>query len=226
MADPKSKLPARRGRRKLSGTQSPEEALQATRSDILHAATLEFVAKGYDGASISSITQRTKTSQRMLYYHFGGKDELYRAVLEAGYARMFKGARPIEAEHDDPLQALKMFAEKTFDLHIENEDFVRLIMVENIAGAKTLEASKLAREPGNDNLADLHRIIQHGKNTGVFRKDVDAEDVYAVIAGLSFNAVSNRYTVNVLFGFDLEVESARNDRRSLIATAACRYAAA
>ncbi len=212
------------GRRKLAKSQSTEQVQQATRDDILHAATLEFVAKGYDGASISSITSRTQTSQRMLYYHFGGKAQLYRAVLEAGYTRMFKSAPELNSDNQDPQQALHIFAAQTFDRHLENEDFVRLLMIENIAGATTVSKSDIARELGKENLAELKQIIQHGKKNGVFRSEIRVEDVYAIMAGMSFTAVSNRHTVKVLFGADLEVEAERDHRRQLIATAVCRFA--
>ncbi len=224
MADIKPSKP--RGRRKLESTQSPKEAMEATRQDILRAATQEFVSNGYNGASISSITSRTKTSQRMLYYHFGGKKELYRAVLEAGYSRMFASAPKIESAQQDPLTALQDFAGQTFDRHLENEDFVRLIMVENIAGAKTVSCSEVALALGRDNLADLETTIQRGIKSQVFRSDLEAKDVYAIVAGLSFNAVSNRYTVQTLFGFDLHNTTDQADRRALIVEAACRYAAA
>ncbi len=212
------------GRRKLAKSQSTEEVQQATREDILHAATLEFVAKGYDGASISSITNRTQTSQRMLYYHFGGKAQLYQAVLEAGYKRMFKTTSEIKSEHQDPQQALRSFAAKTFDRHIENEDFVRLLMIENIAQAKTVAKSDIARELGKGNLAELRKIIEQGKKSGVFKAEIRVEDVYAIMAGMSFTAISNRHTVKVLFSADLEIEAERNHRRQLIATAVCRFA--
>ncbi len=215
-----------RGRRKLDSAQSPKAAMEETRQDILLAATQEFVENGFNGASISSITSRTKSSQRMLYYHFGGKKELYRAVLEAGYKRMFESAPKIETPLEDPLTALQTFAGQTFDRHIENEDFVRLIMVENIAGAKTASASEIARDLGRDNLAGLETTVQKGIADGVFRPDLEAKDIYAIVAGLSFNAVSNRYTVQALFGFDLTGGTDRADRRALIIDTACRFAAA
>ena len=200
--------------------------MEETRQDILHAATQEFVKNGYNGASVSAIANRTKTSQRMLYYHFRGKEELYRTVLEAGYKRMFESAPKIEAVLQDPLTALKNFAGQTCDRHLENEDFVRLIMVENIAGAKTVSGSDVARLLGRDNLADLEIAVQRGIKDHVFRPDLEANDVYAIVAGLSFNAVSNRHTMQTLIGFDLTDEIDRADRRTLIVEAACRFATA
>jgi len=212
------------GRRKRLPDQTREAAEQATRADILRAATKEFVAKGYDGASISSITKHTQTSQRMLYYHFSDKYGLYCAVLEAGYKRMFADTPLMEQDVQDPLLDLRQFAERTFDRHIENEDFVRLIMIENIAGAMAVQGSETAKTLSKKRVGELYVIIERGKAEGVFRADLDASDVYGIIAGLSFSAVSNRHTVNALFGSDLSDETEKVNRRNLTAQAACRFA--
>ena len=56
-----------------------------TRNNILEVAAREFADKGLDGARIDEIAEKTASSKRMIYYYFGGKDELYRAVLERAY---------------------------------------------------------------------------------------------------------------------------------------------
>jgi len=58
---------------------------QGTKRNIIEIATEEFAGKGFSGARVDDIAARTKTSKRMIYYYFGGKDGLYIAVLEAAY---------------------------------------------------------------------------------------------------------------------------------------------
>ena len=57
---------------------------EGTRRNIIEVATREFAGKGFSGARVDDIAARTKTSKRMIYYYFGGKEGLYIAVLEAG----------------------------------------------------------------------------------------------------------------------------------------------
>lgn len=213
-----------RGRRKLADNLTQEEREIATRADIIAAAFAEFVAKGYGGASISAITKNTKTSQRMLYYHFKNKEGLYQAVLESGYENMFRNHVEIDVNIDDPIAALRRFAELTFEKHVENEDFVRLIMVENIGEAKILKKSSKAKERGRLNLELLLNIVKSGQQKGVFREDVNPETIYAVIGGLSFNTISNRHSIKALFGTDILGTPGRAERRELIVDAAIRYA--
>ena len=62
-----------------------------TRAEILDVATQEFAAHGYAGARVDEIAARTRTTKRMIYYYFGGKEQLFTAVLERAYARDPRG---------------------------------------------------------------------------------------------------------------------------------------
>ncbi|MGI9425921.1 MAG: helix-turn-helix domain-containing protein [Hyphomicrobiaceae bacterium] len=52
------------------------------RRDILRVAREEFSVNGLSGGRIAEIVARTKTSEQMIYYYFGDKEDLYRRVLE------------------------------------------------------------------------------------------------------------------------------------------------
>lgn len=57
----------------------------AVRHNILQEALAEFARLGLAGARIEAITERTHTSKRMIYYHFGSKRGLYEAVLRYAF---------------------------------------------------------------------------------------------------------------------------------------------
>ncbi len=63
-------------------TRDPE----GTRRRILAAATREFARHGLGGARVDRIATKADANKRMLYYYFGDKDDLFRAVLEQAYA--------------------------------------------------------------------------------------------------------------------------------------------
>lgn len=52
-----------------------------TRDALLEAATNVFADHGYAAGSVRLITKAAGANQAAITYHFGGKDELYRAVL-------------------------------------------------------------------------------------------------------------------------------------------------
>ena len=55
---------------------------ETSRGEILAVATEEFAQRGLAGARVDAIAERTRTSKRMIYYYFGSKEGLYKAVLE------------------------------------------------------------------------------------------------------------------------------------------------
>lgn len=54
----------------------------AARRDLLDAALAEFAAKGRAGARVAEIAARAGVSKQLVSHHFGGKDGLYRALLD------------------------------------------------------------------------------------------------------------------------------------------------
>ena len=66
--------------------QDRKHNAERTKHEILAAATREFAEHGLSGARVDAIAARTRTTKRMIYYYFGGKDKLYIAVLEKVYA--------------------------------------------------------------------------------------------------------------------------------------------
>ncbi|HZD29886.1 MAG TPA: CerR family C-terminal domain-containing protein, partial [Xanthobacteraceae bacterium] len=56
---------------------------KATREKIIKAASRAFALGGYEGASIRTIVAEADVNQAAINYHFGSKEGLYRAVLQA-----------------------------------------------------------------------------------------------------------------------------------------------
>jgi hypothetical protein len=54
---------------------------EGTKRNIIEIATEEFAGKGFSRARVDDIAARTKTSKRMIYYYFGGKEGLYIGML-------------------------------------------------------------------------------------------------------------------------------------------------
>ncbi len=66
--------------RKAEDVAKPRRNSESTRDDILQVAMTEFAEKGLTGARIDEIAAKTATTKRMLYYYFGDKQGLSRAV--------------------------------------------------------------------------------------------------------------------------------------------------
>ena len=80
--------------KKSKEKETPTRNRERTRSLILAAATEEFSEKGFAGARIEKIAERSGSNKRMLYYYFQNKEELFLAVMEDTY----KTIRDAESE--------------------------------------------------------------------------------------------------------------------------------
>ena len=60
----------------------------ATKAALLHAAVVEFAAKGLAGARIDEIAQRAGVNKQLVYHYFGSKEEIY-AAAQSGDDQVF-----------------------------------------------------------------------------------------------------------------------------------------
>jgi len=195
----------------------------ATKADILAVATHEFAEKGFSGARIDEIAERTNASKRMIYYYYGGKEPLYQAVLEACYRRIRSVEEKVDLEHKPPLQALAELVEFTFDHHNQNEDFIRLVMVENIHYGRSI--AKLPNDINRPAIDRLRDICKRGAREGVIRADIDPLDLHMSISALCFFNVSNRYTFSTIFEVDMVSPKAAARRRKQVTEMVLKYVA-
>lgn len=194
-----------------------------TMAGILEVATAEFAAKGLAGARIDAIADATHTSKRMIYYYFGSKEGLYIAVLEEAYRRM----RTIEAAQslDDlsPEEALRKLVAFTFDHHQEHQDYIRLVMSENMERGAYLAQSQSIQQLNVPAIEVIRGLYERGLAQGIFRAGLDPVDIHATISALSFFNVSNQYTFGLIFKRDGQTPEALAARRANVVELVLRF---
>ena len=195
--DGSDKQPAKK--RKTSWKKDPA----AVKEDILKIATEEFAAQGLSGANINEIACKTSTSKRMIYYYFGDKEGLYCAVLEGVYASLRSSEDKLKVDGLEPVQALRLLVEATFDAHAKAPHFVRLVMIENIHNADYLRKSEIVPRLNRSIITKLEDVCARGKAAGLFRAGADPLELHWLISSFSFYNVSNRATFSASFGGSL-----------------------
>jgi AcrR family transcriptional regulator len=206
-------------RRRRQRVNDPE----GTRRNIIEVATKEFADKGFSGARVDEIAARTKTSKRMIYYYFGGKEGLYIAVLEQSYFNI----RSIEATLDlaqmPPGEALRKLVAFTFDYQHAHPDFIRLVMNENILNGIYVARSKAIQLLNVAVIDALRELLARGQRDGVFRSDIDPIDLHMSISALCFFNVANRPTFSTIFKRDMSSPKALATRRAQVVDTILRY---
>ena len=190
-----------------------------TRANILDVALAEFADKGLAGARIDEIAEKTHSSKRMIYYYFGGKEELYRAVLEQAYAGIREREEALNFQALPAEDALRAMIVHTFDYHVEHPAFVRLVMNENILHGAHIAGVQEIKDRNRSVVAALRSILDKGVAEGVFRRDIDPVGLHFTMSALCFYNVSNRYTLRAIFDIDLSVPEAREKRREQVVDA-------
>ena len=196
-----------------------------TKANIIEIATHEFSEKGLSGARIDEIAERTRTSKRMIYYYFESKEGLYRAVLEDSYRRIRTIEASLDLEHKPPLEALAQHVRFTFDYQLGNQDFIRLVMVENIHHGEHIAQLSRTQQESMGAIQTLRDIVDRGIAAGLMRKDLDPIDLHMSISALCFFNVANRHTFSTIFKVDMTTPAATTARRESVADMILRFVA-
>lgn len=191
----------RQRQRPETGTTRSQDP-EGTRRNILEIASREFALNGLSGARIDEIAARTRFSKRMIYYYFGDKEGLYLRALENAYREVREGEAQLDIEGLPPVAALTRLVEFTFDHHHRHEEFIRMVMIENIHHGQYLEQSDAIRELNVTAIDHISRIYSRGVEEGAFRPELDPVELHWQISALCFFNVSNRATFSMIFGRD------------------------
>ncbi len=179
---------------------------QATRARILKAASAEFARHGFAGARGERIAQRGRSSERMLYYYFGSKEGLFRAVLEAAYASLRDAERGLRLDEMPALDALDGFCRFVWRYYVEHPEFISLVNTENLHQARHLRKSAQIRELVSPVLGMLAELLERGWRERVFRRGIDPVELYLAIASLGYFVLSNQHTLSAVLDRDLRAE--------------------
>ena len=101
-----------------------------TRRGILRAAEECFAAAGFVGATTRQVAARAGVNVATLRYHFGNKEKLYRAVLDAANRQDF----PFLASGQTPEERLSSAVDALWDFGAAHPALSRLSLLHRLAG--------------------------------------------------------------------------------------------
>ena len=149
--------------------------LDNTDERLMDAAEELFASKGYDGVTVREIIKAADVKNiGAISYYFGGKRELYFAILRRHFRKVHRLAEMINREHDSPVEKLRLIfraVRETFlrsnEINQPSEFFdeleLEMINVQNIA----------------------QRIIEEGIERGIFRRDLDVRSATLVMMSIA-----------------------------------------
>jgi TetR/AcrR family transcriptional regulator len=153
-----------------------------TSQRILAAAECIFAERGLAGARTDAIAAAAHANKAMLYYYFGSKQKLHRAVLEHLLRQVrdkVQGAIPPEGA---PREKLLAFAGAYFDFLAAHPNYPRLIQLTWLHSGELLDW--VAKTYFRPLLTWLCEMIEEGMRAGEFRK-VDPMQIAFTILSLT-----------------------------------------
>ena len=176
-----------------------------TKKKILDAARDQFSQKGLYGARVDEIASQANINKRMLYEYFGNKEDLYQIVLESVYDSLNEQEALVFSDPIECIPAFRQIISMYFRFLQNNEAFVRMLMWENLQGARHLNHDAFGgiRDVMVQSISSL---LETGKKDGIIRKDADDEQVVLTLISCCFNYFSNIHTLSKVLHTDLSSE--------------------
>jgi AcrR family transcriptional regulator len=174
------------------GQQSDRTFTETARRAQIMGAAIDTIAElGYGQASLARIAEAADTSKGVIIYHFGGKDELIKELLQELIARAGQYMRPrIEAEQTGA-GMLRAFIESNLTFLAENRNHVAAT-VEIAHNARAADGSQIYGRRFNDAaVATVTEMLTYFQGTGEFRADFDPQ-VMAMTVRAAIDTVGPR----------------------------------
>lgn len=191
--------------------------MPATAARILAAAEKSFAAEGIAGARTDEIAASAHANKAMLYYYFGDKQRLHRAVLK-NLLRQFQNAVHASPRHEaSARERLRALISGYFDFLVTHPNYPRLVHREAMAaGQPGQQASRHFDSIVREYLRPFHermaRTIREGIAAGEMRR-VDPEHTVFTILGMTTSYFAASPIFSAVAGRDLLARPAVEERK-------------
>jgi len=181
----------------LSSDRVRRRDAAGTREALLAAGTELFAEHGYDGVPVADIAERAGVNKAMINYHFGGKRQLYLAIVSATFSEIVASVeRLAEAPRPAPELLRELIAVVSDAVTRRHPHFCTMMLREVLAGGAHLEPVLVAQPVRM--LAAVQRIVVRGVREGDFRPVDPVLTHLSLVGGLVFFFATRRFRERVL----------------------------
>ncbi len=138
-----------------------------SRTRVFSAAAAEFAARGYAGANMDRVARAARLNKAMIYYHFGSKAALYRAILVDMFDDVGRRVREVAGSGASPDHKVRAFVVAIAEAADAHPHFPPIWLRELAEGARHVDAPTLAY--ARNVLETLAGIIGEGCRKGRFQ---------------------------------------------------------
>ena len=153
---------AAKSSKKSPATRDPE----ATKSQILDAALVEFSIGGLAAARTEAIAAQTGVTKAMIYYYFDSKEDLYRSVMDRCFRQDLQRVQQLGLQALPPQEGLVTALRLIFQTMAASPQMANILTLEAIQNKGKYYPKETARLL-YDQLIDL---LERGVASGAFRE--------------------------------------------------------
>ncbi|HKD64468.1 MAG TPA: TetR/AcrR family transcriptional regulator [Candidatus Acidoferrales bacterium] len=180
---------------------------------ILASAERHFAAQGMAGARTDEIASDAHANKAMLYYYFGDKQRLHRAVLENLFRQLRKVVYTPSSPEATPRERLRDWLNGYFGFLATHPNYPRLVQREAMDVTPKIEW--IAREYFKPFMKHLTAVIAEGIVSGEFR-EVDPHQVAFTMLGATAFYFASAPVMKQIVGRDLLAPAALEARRKAL----------
>jgi TetR/AcrR family transcriptional regulator len=152
---------------------------EASRAAILDAAEATFVEKGFAGASMSEIAERSNVTKSLIHHHFGSKEALWSEVKKRSFSSYHAQQMQLYAAGELTPETVRASMAAYFRFLGANPQVVRLLAWMRLE--HDLDCAAMVVE-----LRTLGILtITEAQRLGILRADVPAEHILIAFLGLT-----------------------------------------
>ncbi len=192
--------------------RTKEEAIQ-TKESLLDAALAVFLAKGYSAATLQDIAEYADLTRGAVYWHFNGKDDIYRELYERAHRMDTAIFDQIESLGSGPFEKLRelmhslirnIYLDKRYSDYIELTTFrIEYAEFESINAEKSSTNSFAA--------AVMESLAQEAIEAGAISSRVPPEQIAKTLLLYVVGVCRLKFTARELFGEPEDVISIIDD---------------
>jgi TetR/AcrR family acrAB operon transcriptional repressor len=165
--------------------RTKEEAAR-TREHLLRAALTVFRAQGYTTTTLDDIAAAAGVTRGAIYWHFGGKEELYTALVSEHLTRAYAVFERVLTERGTPITRLRGLMQRFLEYLEEDADYrtvleLKLLMTET--SPDLAEGFQRMNQRNDVSLAMLTQLLQDGVQAGEVKSGVEPRTAALVVMG-------------------------------------------
>ena len=163
-----------------------KQEAEITKQNLLNAALEVFSRKGYAATRMEDIAKQANVTTGAIYHHFGGKGDLYIALIEDSSARANQIAIEIFEEGGTPAAILRRLLVRMFEFAEEDVDYravLELFLKTTEVSPELATINQQIRDGRRGLVQFFTNLIQTGLDEGEFHHWVSPEDTALALAG-------------------------------------------